>query len=126
MSMLGIEVVGDLEGTSERLDHFVVVSVDGQKVAKSEKKPRHPAPRWEWPEDHKLSVYIRQCPRRIGFNQYTLSYISLFHPSSEIKIAIYRKSKTHITEYLVGKHKGKVIELLNNGERIFYGHFFES
>jgi hypothetical protein len=126
--MLGIEIAADLEGisTSKRRDHFVIVSVDGQEVAKSEKKRRQPAPRWEWPSDHELLVCIRRCPRTIRFNQCPLSYISLFHPSSVIKIAIYRESKTRITKYLIGQHTGKVIELLDHGEHIFYVHFVES
>ncbi|KAF8157288.1 hypothetical protein BJ912DRAFT_407270 [Pholiota molesta] len=96
--LAAIEVAGDLEGksTSKRRDHYVIVSVDGQEVAKSDKKPGQPAPRWEWPEDHEF----------------------LFHPSSVIKIAIYRESKTRITKYLIGQHTGKVIELLDNDATI--------
>jgi hypothetical protein len=55
---------------------------------------------------------------------YPHSYISLFHPSSVIKIAIYRESKTRITKYLIGQHTGKVIHLLDNGEHIFCVHFY--
>jgi hypothetical protein len=33
---------------------FVKVSVDEKEVAKSEKKPSVPSPRWEWQEDDRL------------------------------------------------------------------------
>ena len=46
--LLAIEVVGDLtttENSDTRSDHFVIVSVDEKKVAKSVKKPSMPSPR---------------------------------------------------------------------------------
>jgi hypothetical protein len=52
--VIGIEVVGELEKTNARSDHFVIIYVDEKDVAKSKKKPGLPAPRWEWPEDHRL------------------------------------------------------------------------
>jgi hypothetical protein len=128
MSMLGIEVVGNLEGTStsERRDHYVIVSVNGQEVAKSDKKPRQPAPTWEWPETRQLSVSIYRRPHRTRSNQYPLPCISLFQPSSTINIKIYRESRTHIAwaKHRVGRHTGKVVELLDNGEPNFCIHFY--
>jgi hypothetical protein len=58
-SMLGVEVVGDLgeKNSTKRPDHFVIVHLDDKEVARSEKKARQPAPRWEWPEEYQLSVY---------------------------------------------------------------------
>lgn len=114
--LLGIEVVGNLEkSSSKRPDHFVIVYVDDKEVAKSEKKPTVPAPRWEWQEDHQVWVctvvdlYIRAI-----FN-YWYPNISWFQPSSIIKIMIYREGRTRIIKHLVGEHTAKVTELLETG-----------
>jgi hypothetical protein len=117
ISILGIEVVGDLERTSDtRPDHFVKIFVDDKEVAKSEKKPCVPSPRWEWPEDHELRVYILIVIEPALMN--CLLDISLLHPSSTIKIIIYRQSRVRIRKYIVGQHSGKVFELLENGLHI--------
>ena len=46
-----------------------------------------------------------------------LPEISLFHPSSTIKVVIYRTSRTHITKlkHIVGQHTSEAIDLLENG-----------
>ncbi|KAF8169539.1 hypothetical protein BJ912DRAFT_1067147 [Pholiota molesta] len=91
--LTSIEVVGDLEKKLNiRTDHFLKVYVDGEKVAKSEKKSSVPPPRWEWPEDHQF----------------------LLHPSSTIKVVLYRKASLRVGKNVVGQHSGKVIELLEN------------
>ncbi|KAF8190524.1 hypothetical protein BJ912DRAFT_925653 [Pholiota molesta] len=88
--LAGIEVVGDLK--KKRQASFAIVSIDDEKIAKSEKKSE-PAPQWEWKD--------------LEFR---------FHPSSKIKIVIYRESRTRIdfAKHLAGQYTGKVSELLNN------------
>lgn len=48
--MLGIKVAGDLK--KKQRAHFVIISVDGEKISKSEKK-FEPTLRWKW-EDKDL------------------------------------------------------------------------
>ena len=49
MSVLGIEVLGELEkkSPSRRPDHYVVVEVNNKRVFKSEKRCSDPAPEWK-------------------------------------------------------------------------------
>ena len=44
--------------------------------------------------------------------------ISWFEPSSTITVVLYRKSKTNLgfLDRLVGQHKGKVVDLLENSQ----------
>ena len=53
MSVLGIEVVGELEKKSpnRRPDHYVVVEVNNKRVFKSEKRCSDPAPQWKADEE---------------------------------------------------------------------------
>ena len=116
---IGIEVIGELE-TNTQLDHFVIVSVDEEKVLESEKKPGTPAPKWEWKEDSQLWVcilpHLAFWSRWAVFNWYHLD-TSLLHPPSTIKVVIYRKSRTGISKlkHLVGQHTSEATELLENG-----------
>ncbi|KAF8199449.1 ankyrin repeat-containing domain protein [Pholiota molesta] len=99
--LASIEVVGDLEnGSHPGADYFVKVYVDDEKekVAKSEKKRSVLPPRWEWPEDQKF----------------------LLHPSSTIKIVIYRNRL--VGKVIVGQHIGKVFELLENDTPLDLGN----
>jgi hypothetical protein len=115
LSILGIEVVGDLEKKLNiRMHHFLKVYVDGEKVAKSEKKSSVPPPRWEWPEDHQLQVCVSFVVIELALIDH-LTDISLLHPSSTIKIVIYRKASLRVGKNVVGQHSAKVIELLENG-----------
>ncbi|KAF8160167.1 ankyrin repeat-containing domain protein [Pholiota molesta] len=93
-----IEVVGELEEESSttRPDHYAIVYVDEQEVAKSEKKPRVPAPHWGWPGDHQFRI----------------------HPSSTIKVVIYRETRARVTKNIIGQHTAKAIELLENDGNI--------
>ena len=48
MSILGIEVVGELKKSpNRRPDHYVVVEVNNKRVLKSEKRRSDPAPQWK-------------------------------------------------------------------------------
>lgn len=67
-------------------------------------------------------------PRGTTFNPSPFSYNSRFHPSSTIKVAIYRESRTHISiaKHLVGQHVGKIVDLLDDGvisEHVSYMRF---
>ena len=52
-SVLGIEVVGELEKKvpNRRPDHYVVVEVNNKHVLKSEKRCSDPAPQWKVDEE---------------------------------------------------------------------------
>ena len=55
------------------------------------------------------------------------SPLSWFEPSSTIKVVLYRKSKIMSGHFdrLVGQHKGKVIDLLENSKfNVHYIHVF--
>jgi hypothetical protein len=113
--ILGIEVVGNLEKKSNtRTDHYLKVYVDGEKVAKSEKKSSVPPPRWEWPEDHQLQVCVSLVVIELALIDH-LTDISLLHPSSTIKVVIYRKASLRVGKNVVEQHSGKIMELLENG-----------
>ncbi|KAF9480554.1 hypothetical protein BDN70DRAFT_856548, partial [Pholiota conissans] len=87
-----IEIVGDLD--KNKREYFVNISVDEHFQQKSVKKPSLPAPRWEWPQNQQF----------------------LFHPSSTIKIKVYRESRARLAtlKHSVGEYNGKVIELLES------------
>ncbi|KAF8190518.1 hypothetical protein BJ912DRAFT_1041958 [Pholiota molesta] len=91
--LASIEVVGNLEGKpSKRPDHFVKVCVDDLKkdATVSDKKPRNPLPRWEWPETFQLAITFQEGSSLFALAAPSSSYSNrlVADPSRKIQAAL--------------------------------------
>ncbi|KDR70450.1 hypothetical protein GALMADRAFT_885433 [Galerina marginata CBS 339.88] len=95
-ALLGnVEVEGDTGPRKRefRSQYFVWLYVDDKKVAKSAKQPASSNLKWEWNANNQI----------------------WFELSSMMKIMVYRGFGTGFNaKHLVGQHKGKVVDLLEN------------